>query len=246
MAISVDTVYQKILALANKEQRGYITPQEFNLFADQAQKEIFEQYFYDVNQFKRVPGNSTDYSNILNNLEEKISLFERYSIKVRLANKYGDVKALPKDLYRLGTVRVRYKSEPRTRVAEELQLNELNKYGDSPLTTWTRKRPIYTRYSRADGADNLKIYPYPSSDLTVDQVLIDYIRTPKSPNWSYIIINDKALYNENESIDFDLHPSEESELVNRILAMTGIAIEKPQLTSIAMGLETAKVQQEKV
>ena len=43
MAISVDTVYQKVLALANKEQRGYITPQEFNLYADHAQKEIFEQ-----------------------------------------------------------------------------------------------------------------------------------------------------------------------------------------------------------
>ena len=40
MAISIDKVYQKVLAFANKEQRGYITPQEFNLFADQAQMEI--------------------------------------------------------------------------------------------------------------------------------------------------------------------------------------------------------------
>ena len=48
MAISVNNVYQKVLAIANKEQRGYITPQEFNLFADLAQKEIFEQYFYRV------------------------------------------------------------------------------------------------------------------------------------------------------------------------------------------------------
>ena len=48
MAVSVDTVYQKVLALANKEQRGYITPQEFNLLANQAQLLIFEQYFYDI------------------------------------------------------------------------------------------------------------------------------------------------------------------------------------------------------
>ena len=53
--VSVNTVYQTVLALANKEQRGYITPQEFNLFAKQAQMEIFEQYFYDVNQFGRLP-----------------------------------------------------------------------------------------------------------------------------------------------------------------------------------------------
>ena len=51
--VSIDTVYQRVLALANKEQRGYITPQEFNLFANQAQMEIFEQYFYDTKQFNR-------------------------------------------------------------------------------------------------------------------------------------------------------------------------------------------------
>ena len=52
--VNTNNVYQKVLAFANKEQRGYITPQEFNLFADQVQMEILEQYFYDVNQFKRI------------------------------------------------------------------------------------------------------------------------------------------------------------------------------------------------
>ena len=39
MAVNIDTVYQKVLAIANKEQRGYITPQEFNLYANLAQQE---------------------------------------------------------------------------------------------------------------------------------------------------------------------------------------------------------------
>ena len=76
MAISVDTVYQRVLAIANKEQRGYITPQEFNLFANQAQMDIFEQYFYDIGQFDRRNANDTEYSNMVSLLEEKISLFE--------------------------------------------------------------------------------------------------------------------------------------------------------------------------
>ena len=49
MAIPIDTVYQRVLAIANKEQRGYITSQEFNLIANQAQFDIFEQYFYEMN-----------------------------------------------------------------------------------------------------------------------------------------------------------------------------------------------------
>jgi len=77
MAVSVDKVYQKVLALTNKEQRGYITPQEFNLFADQAQLEIFEQYFYDLEQRQRGVGNELDYGDITSTLEEKISLFVR-------------------------------------------------------------------------------------------------------------------------------------------------------------------------
>ena len=83
MAVNVDTVYQKVLAIANKEQRGYITPQEFNLFANQAQHDIFEQYFYDLNQFSRVLGNSTEYSDMVNLLEEKISpLRKNYEVQI--------------------------------------------------------------------------------------------------------------------------------------------------------------------
>jgi hypothetical protein len=76
--ISIDTVYQKVLALANKEQRGYITPQEYNLFADHAQMEIFEQYFYDLDQRQRGAGNQLDYGDSQENLEEKIGLFELF------------------------------------------------------------------------------------------------------------------------------------------------------------------------
>ena len=44
--VNIDTVYQRVLAIANKEQRGYITPLEYNLLANQAQLDVFEQYFY--------------------------------------------------------------------------------------------------------------------------------------------------------------------------------------------------------
>ena len=75
MAVSVDTVYQRVLAIANKEQRGYITPQEFNLLANQAQLEMFEQYFYDIADIELDHGSSTEFSDLLHILEEKISPF---------------------------------------------------------------------------------------------------------------------------------------------------------------------------
>ena len=72
MAVSIDTVYQRVLAIANKEQRGYLTPQEFNLLANQAQMDIFEQYFYDLNQFSRIKRNETEYSDMVDIINEKL------------------------------------------------------------------------------------------------------------------------------------------------------------------------------
>ena len=85
-----------------------------------------------------------------------------------------------------------------------------------------------------------------SSVTNGDKVKISYIKKPLSPNWGYVVVNDKALYNDNISVDFELHGSEESELVYRILAFAGIAIKQPDLLSSAVSLESAKVQQEKL
>jgi len=49
MAVNINTVYTTVLYILNKEQRGYITPAEFNSLATQVQEEIFESYFPDGN-----------------------------------------------------------------------------------------------------------------------------------------------------------------------------------------------------
>ena len=76
MAINVNTVYQTVLLILNKEQRGYMTPVEFNKIGTQVQLEIFERYFEDLNQQIRIPQTDTDYADRLSNLDEKISLFK--------------------------------------------------------------------------------------------------------------------------------------------------------------------------
>jgi hypothetical protein len=76
MAVSIDTVYQRVLTLANKEQRGYITPQEFNLLANQAQMEIFEQYFADLYLINGKPGNTQEFADPISVVYEKIGEFD--------------------------------------------------------------------------------------------------------------------------------------------------------------------------
>ena len=76
MAINVNEVYRTVLLILNKEQRGYLTPDEFNKIATQSQLEIFESYFEETNQQYRVPDNNSEYGDRLKNLREKISPFQ--------------------------------------------------------------------------------------------------------------------------------------------------------------------------
>jgi hypothetical protein len=226
--VNIDTVYQKVLALANKEQRGYITPQEFNLFADKAQKEIIDQYFYDINQFGRVPGNSTEYSDMLEFIDEKLGALKFSSTEPVVNGTFQ----LNSNVYRIGSI-INGNIE-----VEPINYNEHKLRNLSPLTQPTLNRPVYINRS-----NTINIYPN-----SITSVFLSYIKKPAKPQWGYVVVNEKALFDPNPSktTNFELHPVEESELVNRILLLAGITLEKPGLTQVAGSLEAAKIQQEKI
>ena len=222
MAVIINDVYQKVLMFANKEQRGYITPQEFNMFADQAQKEIFEQYFYDLNQYSRSKDVAQEYSDIVKNINEKISIFESTTT---ITN--GTISA--SDLYRLGTV---YNNGI---VVEEAQQDEIFYLNQSYLTRPTAKRPMYVRNS----IDSVTFYP---SNITAN---CTYIKKPNKPSWGYVVVDSRAMYNPSNTVNFQLHFSEESELVYKILKFAGLSMKRDDLAKGGQGLESLQVQQEK-
>ena len=381
MAVNVNTVYQRVLTIANKEQRGYITPQEFNILANQAQMDLFEQYFYDINQFNRLPGNSTEHSDMLYILEEKIAPFRannssltvtqtvfedtfeaditgwteavptngvisheipaasnsyngglkinptqntghtaisptfsleegvKYTVSweviaedlpedvgyvvtirrtagsnlevqyenymaqvgsfsfdftaeenasdamIRLANladtdqyitfgsisvkKTSDNTTLPADLYRLGEVYYKASSNAYPKPVAHVNANEATLFNLSPLARPTTSNPAYVR----DSATTIKVYPE-----TLDAgstVTCNYIKTPTDVVWGYTTVNGNALYNANTSTNFEMHESEEVNLVNRILVLAGITIKDNALIGVAEKEEVKDMQQEK-
>jgi hypothetical protein len=168
MAVSINNVYQKVLAIANKEQRGYITPQEFNLFANQAQMDIFEQYFYDKNQYNRLPKDNTPYADLDHLLEEKISIFKKRQQPVTIINQFGD-GTLPNDVYRLDNLTrlsLTGVSGSTANIIEEVTEDEFMLMDRTPLAKATIERPVYVRTS----ATGVKIKPHsvtPSASAAV-------------------------------------------------------------------------------
>ena len=78
MAINVNTVYRTVLLILNKEQRGMLTPDEFNKVATQVQLEIFEGYFNTLDLQVRKPDNITEYGDKIKNTNQDISIFKEY------------------------------------------------------------------------------------------------------------------------------------------------------------------------
>jgi len=224
--VKIDNVYQKVLAIVNKEQRGYITPQEFNLFADHAQMDIFEQYFYDMNQFGRVPGNDTDYSDMLTLIEEKVSLFQKVEQLTSFINPYYKK---PEDLYRIGSIQTIYGEVEQVTQKEYLNI-ELSR-----LAKPTIKRGVYT-----DSSQGFRVYPNIRRKL-----YLHYTKRPATPNWGFVVVKDHALYDSDSSQNFELHASEENNLVVKVLALAGITIKDPFVYQMATAEDNKNIQQEK-
>ena len=225
--VSIDTVYQRVLTIANKEQRGYITPLEFNLLANQAQLDIFESYFVEIAQTTATPGNETEYSDIVKTLNEKISIFKK---ETSLA-KSGALIVHPADMHKLGTIWFvssdggQWGSEDKNIEIQEINYNELMDTLGSPLISPTQSHPIYIR--REGG---LKIYP--TGSWYNGMIRASYIRRPVKANWGYVVTNEQALYNAGASTDFELHDSEETVLIAKILGLAGITIQRQDLMAV--------------
>ena len=235
--VNIDTVYQRVLALANKEQRGYITPQEFNLFANQAQMETFEQYFYELNQFSRAPGNDTEYSDMVGIIDEKISLFKKQKTLSTISSS-AQLYNIPDNCYRLGILSYR------SREVEEVNGKELLYIASSPLTKPTARRPIYTRYENQSGDDMLEVFP---KNLPGGTIVATYIKNPQKVQWGYNVVGSNALYDASSDVTahFELHRSEEASLVHKILGLAGITLNKPGLMQIGQQLDQQTENKEK-
>ena len=54
----INEVRNTVLSVLNKNNYGYISPSDFNLFAENAQMEIFEEYFKNYNKAIEVDPNN--------------------------------------------------------------------------------------------------------------------------------------------------------------------------------------------
>jgi hypothetical protein len=229
----INDVRNTVLSIISKDNRGFITPLEFNQFAKQAQLEIFGQYIFNYSnainkQNARMHGEG--YTDIPKNMAEVIDSFSTFnSLNYNVVtNKFN----LPTDYFFLDKVIYNNNTEVE-KVSHRKILNLVN----SNLTSPTAAYPVYTM-------DENGILVYPTSITT--NITSQYLRYPKDPVWTYTTTpaGDPLFYpGAAEYQDFELPLDDFANLVIKILEYSGISIGDQEVVSAAKAEEVQDIQQ---
>ena len=99
MAASINEVRNTVLAIANKNNYGYISPQDFNLYAKQAQMDMFEDYFYQYNHWIGKENNRTSGTGYADITKGLVEVIDSFSTSVFLAQNNSNTFNLPANYY---------------------------------------------------------------------------------------------------------------------------------------------------
>ena len=219
--VNINNVYQTVLTIINKENRGYVTPDEFNRLANISQLEIFESYFVKAVQIAQADVTADDGANPMMVNAEKIAEFHDTATLTSSTGRF----TYPDRFYRLETVTVD------GIIADQVSHKDVRYINLSPLTAPVATQPVFTRE-----AGGVTLYPN-----TIGSIEIDFLQQPSTPIWGFVIdpmMNDgMPVYNSATSTNFDLHPSEEQDLVYKILSLAGVVIRDAEVQGVGTGKE---------
>ena len=242
MPVNVDTVYQTVQALANKEQRGYLTPQEFNLFANQAQADIFEQYFYDLNAFQKQGEQTRTVGDSTTHIQHKLNNINGVAVTPYQACTYDATTqawTLASAAGRLtGKVHYNDGTQRRELIPTPGHLEDLLNLRGSAWHSQTDEIFFFE-----DSWGTIQVHNI-NGPITTGVTCESVQGRPNLVVWGYLVVNEKPLFDQGNSFDFDLDASEQADLVIKILKLAGISIEDAQLYQAAAQEDQQNIQLE--
>mgnify|MGYP006883063179 CR=1 FL=1 len=225
----IDAVRNTVLAILNKNNYGYLSPSDFNLYAQQAQLEIFEDYFYQYNtqlNLENARRSGTDYADISKGILEVIDLFSKTAT---LAQVTDNTYLMPSDYYLIN--KVMYNGLEVERVNQSKITMLLN----SMITAPSKEFPAYT----TEGS-TMTVYPVTITGAT--DISSQYVRYPLTPKWTYntALVAQGPVFNASavDYQDFELPLDNLNDLVNKICQYAGVEIREAAVVQFAQGQET--------
>jgi hypothetical protein len=243
--ISVRQVYEAVRDLANKDQKGFVTPAVFNSLAGVAQQNVFGKLLEDLVQARALRAGQRDPGggeSIYRGIEDDLS---EYIQEIKLDNSSdqsvtGDSNLFkkPADFFKLISIRV--DGDERTPVDLVYRADQMSHILASNLSAPTELFPV------ALVSRNIEIFP-----TDVGAVVMTYYRQPASRypsnyldktrgdlsmNEPMIVVGSEDpvsgffVINQISSRDFDLPERYTGDLIAEICSMIGVRLRDSVLT----------------
>lgn len=239
----INEVRNTVLSILNKNNYGYISPSDFNLFAKQAQLDIFEQYFYGYNRQINKENNRLGRlsgSGLADLKKQLAEVIDTFTMQISIAQA-GGVYPLPNDWYTLLDLL------NGSTIVERVNESKINLLNSSLLTAPSTEFPAYVFQPTPSPASNLsnslRVYP----NTIVGNLTLQYIRYPKDPKWTFnTLALGEPIFDQSQPDyqDFELPMSDYAELVTRILKYSGLSIREQEIVADANASEILNTQTE--
>lgn len=218
--MGIDEIYSMVKFISNKNQSGYISPDQFNPSINLAQKQYAEEVVHAIQGWDsakrqlRIP---------MGNAQPNIQKIAPFIVADTPSVPVNGQLPKPTGLMHMLAIRASINTKPVWRVEHDRVAAHISSVIDPPSESL-----IYTEY-----ASYYQIYP-----TTIGEVSIEYIQIPPDVKWGYTLVSGRPVYDAGSSIDPLWGDEEITELISRVLFMFGISIQANQLVQYYGSVKT--------
>lgn len=209
MAISSIELYEDLQFLLNKNNSEYISPEEFERICAIASEDLFRDYLGDRNVRRSVYGNNSITDARLNVFKVTTPPIV-YNPTVRTVPVPSDCRHIRSVTDESGNV-IKYQDDNRFYMLSKDSTVDLER--DAFYKEEMKYLEIATKRNMA-------------------QVIIQYLKKPDAPKLPYDFVDREIVFRTSEVVDLEWDTQEKSNLLNRLLILSGITIRDTMVTQI--------------
>ena len=243
--MTIDELYKFIQFIANKEQRGFIKPSEFNMLAERAQIDLINdrvaRYKGKDKASEVLELSHSVLDDIRTVVERRLLVYNNIFIP---ANATPDPNPYPPfDQSKNGAFSYPYDylhfismhkggGSGTPRKIKLLTLDQFAKRRSSVIVPINQSNLVAVMID-----EGFEVYDAPASEIietwnagTLEpfsqSIFLEYVRKPRSPHWGYTMVNDMYVFNPSSpnTVELELPEKTHSEIAQRMLSYIGISL----------------------
>ena len=236
---SVREVYNALSDLANKDERGFVTPTEFNSFAPIAQQNIFNRLFQELTNVEALRKRNVDPARDKSRSKQIKEDLAVFSVQTNITKASGSF-AKPDDFARL--ISLKTFGDVLLDVTNSVMIDsvydeeKIDRILLSSLSAPTKSKPV------ALVRDTITVFP-----TSVNRITMRYYKQPEGldprteaktvalPRFGFTLSNGKETYEASTSVDFELPEHYTSELVLEMGKLIGVNLRDRDVYAYATG-----------